>query len=152
MRHGWRPLQKYLEVHDRVLRFHHKQMDIPKIYGREWVTPYHLELTCVGIILTTFNGHSVRVDLRMITEIDRSVPSLPKARTFHYSFNANRPRGTPLIRYCSPHDEDHLERASPHHSHHHKHDFTSGREKITLLDAEIRPHVGEFLNEVLSRF
>lgn len=43
MKHGWRPLQKYLEVHDRVLRFHHKQMEIPKIYEKVWVTPYHLE-------------------------------------------------------------------------------------------------------------
>jgi hypothetical protein len=44
------------------------------------------------------------------------------------------------------------EAAPGHHAHHHRHDFTTGKEKITLLTAESRPYVGEFLDEVMNNF
>ena len=152
MRHGWRPLQRYIEVHERVLRIHSMHMDPPKVYREEWINPNYHYLSCEQINFTTFYGNKIRVDIRIDVDVDDSVPNRKKAKTFVYTFSAYQPGGNPLIRYCSPHDEDHLERTAPHHRDHHKHDFTSGKEQITIIDAELRPHVGEFLNEVLTKF
>ncbi len=150
MRHGWRPFQKYIEVHQRILRLNHPFMENPRVYTISTPTPQYLRLECARIMLTTFSGNRVRVDLLIDAEIDDTVRNRPRARTFEYTFSANVPGGKPLIRYCSPHFHDHPERGAPHHKRHHKHDFRSGEDDITLLDAEERPFVGEFLNEVLT--
>lgn len=152
MRHGWRPLQKYIQVHERILRIYSVHMEPPRVYREDWINPNYLYMTCEQINLTTFNGSKIRVDIRIDVAVDDSVPNRKRARTSIYSFSAYQPGGNPLLRYCSPHENDHFEKTGSHHRHHHKHDFPNGKEEITLLDPELRPHVGEFLNEALSRF
>jgi hypothetical protein len=126
-------------------------MNPPKVYEHRWFTPQWLQLTCLPIFLTTYKTTLVRVDIRIDVEVDDSV-ARPQARTFDYTFSANLPGKSTLIRYCSPHPDPETLTAPGHHAHHHRHDFTSGKEVIKLLDAESRPYVGEFLDEVLAHF
>ena len=88
-----------------------------------------------------------------VVEIDRTNRNRPWARTYQYKYNANITGGTPLLRYCSPHEDYEEEGAAPHHSHHHKHDFTKNpKGDVTLLGPDEWPHVGEFFEEILGRF
>lgn len=151
MRHGWRSLQNYLDVHDQVIRSYHRHMSPPKVYEQKWFTPQWLHLSCFPIFLTTYRGSQVRIDIRIDVEVDDNF-ARPQARTFDYTFSANLPGKTTLIRYCSPHPDPETGAAPGHHNHHHRHDFTSGKEIITLLDEEARPFVGEFFEEVMNNF
>jgi hypothetical protein len=151
MRHGWRPLQNYLDVHDRVIRSYHRYMSPPKVYESKMYTPQWLVLTCFPVFLTTHQNTLVRVDIRIDVEVDEST-ARPQARTFDYTFSANLPGKGTLIRYCSPHPEAGTSAAPGHHAHHHRHDFTNDKEVITLLTEETRPFVGEFLTEVMGSF
>lgn len=151
MRHGWRSLQNYFDVHDQIIRSYHEYMNPPKVYDHKWYTSQWLQITCLPVFMTTYRGTLVRVDIRIDVEVDDSV-SRPQARTFDYTFSANLPGKRTLLRYCSPHPEPGTSVAPGHHAHHHRHDFTTGKEVIMLLDAETRPFVGEFLDEVLKGF
>jgi hypothetical protein len=151
MRHGSRPLQNYLDVHDKVIRSYHRHMNPPMVYSLKWLTPQWLHLSSFPIFMTTYRSTVVRVDLRIDAEVDDTTARL-QTRTFDYTFSVSLPGKGPLIRYCSPHPDPETIAAPGHHAHHHRHDFTSGKEKITLLTAESRPYVGEFLDEVMNTF
>ncbi len=151
MRHGWRSLQKYLDVHDRIIRSYHRYMNPSKVYDLKWETSQWLRLSCFPIFITTYQNTLIRVDIRINAEVDDST-ARPRARTFDYTFSANPPGKGALIRYCSPHFEPGTLVAPGHHAHHHLHDFTTGKEIITLLTEDARPYVGEFLSEIMGRF
>ena len=152
-KHGWNSLQHYLEIHDKTLRFYQKHMETPRVYKYEKLNEYFHTLTCLKIFVHTYKGTRVRIDIKKDMTVDPSNPKRPRARTFRYSYNANIPGGSDLIRYCSPHEDWEQEGSAPHHKHHHKHDFTKGpKEKITLLGDDEWPHVGEFFEEVLNSF
>src|SRR5690606_13426128 len=105
------------------------------------------------LFLRTHRGTVVRVDIEKEVEIDLTIDTRPRARTHGYSYSAIIPRSGTLIRYCSPHDDSHIEGSAPHHKFHHKHDFTKGPAgAITLLGDDEWPHVGQLLDEVLGRF
>jgi hypothetical protein len=152
-KHGWNSLQNYLNVHEKTLRRYEKYMERVKTYHHEKLTDFHHTLTCDGIIFRTYRDTRVRVDIEKDIEVDPRVPQRPQARTYSYKYSANQPGGKKLIRYCSPHDDWEEEGSAPHHKHHHKHDFTGNpKGDITLLGNDDWPHVGEFIEEVLSLF
>ena len=152
-KHGWNTLRNYLEIHDKTLRFYHRYMEEPRGYVYEQLNERYHTLSCLRIFLHTHKGTRVRIDISKDIEVDPSIPSRPRARTFAYSYNVNIPNGRELMRYCSPHDDAHEEGSAPHHSYHHRHDFSKNpRGEITLLGKDEWPHVGEFFEEVLSRF
>ena len=132
-KHSWNSLANYLSVHEKTLRFYHKFMEVPKSYTYSIITEFEHNLNCSGILIRTYRGNRIRMDIRKVIEIDLSHPHRPRARTFDYTYSANIASGPKLFRYCSPHDSFENEGSAPHHSHHHKHDFTKGKEEITLI-------------------
>jgi len=153
-KHDWASMQTYINAHDRVLRQYSKFMDHPRQYQHARITPNYLLLKCENILFTTYKGNRVRVDITKDVEIDDSIPKREQARTFGYSYNANRPGLGNLIRYDSPDPADEICRAAIpyHHRFHHKHEWTSGVEHILRISDDAWPHVDEFLGEVLSKF
>ena len=151
-KHGWNSLKDYLSIHDKTIRFYQKFMETPKLYSHRISTEFEQSLDCIGIIFHSYRDTRVRVDVRKVIEVDASNSRRPRARTFDYTYSANIAGGPKLFRYCSPHDDYEGEGAAPHHSQHHKHDFTKGSEEILLLGDDEWPHVGEFFEEVLSRY
>lgn len=152
-KHGWNSLQNYLNVHEKTLRQYEKYMEQPRTYRHEKLTEFHHTLICEGIIFRTYRDTRVRVDVEKDIEIDPRVPQRARARTYSYKYSANQPGGKKLIRYCSPHEDWEEEGSAAHHKHHHRHDFTKNpKGEITLLGNDGWPHVGEFLEEVLSSF
>lgn len=132
-KHDWASIQTFLNAHDRVLRTYSRYMDSPKQYKLKWVTPNYLSMECLEIQFTTYKGNTVRVDITKDVEIDDTNPKWKLARTFSYSYNANRPGVGNLIRYDSP--DIVIGANTPHHHlYHHRHDWTSGSEKITKVD------------------
>ena len=130
-------------------------MVAPRGYTKTRYTPIYMELECVGALFRTWNkGTEIRVDIRKQVEIRQLPSGREEARTYAYSYNANLPRGTNVLRYCSPHDADVFDASVPnHHKYHHRHDWSSGSLQIDLIqDLDQIPHVGEFLNEVLQSF
>jgi len=148
-KHDWASYQKYINAHERVLRTYSKFMDQPKLYQKELPSDRWLILECEGIQFNTHNGNKVRVDIHKDAVIDPSIPNRPRARTFTYRFNCSNQMDA-LLRYDGP-DLEIGPRTPSHHSFHHKHDFTSGREVITRSEDDEWPHVHEFFNEVLMR-
>lgn len=151
-KHGWNTLSDYLSIHEKTIRFYHKFMEIPRVYSFQSFNEFEKTLSCFGIFVQTYRGTRVRIDLEKIIEIDPSNPRRLRARTHTYKYSANIPNGRKLIRYCSPHQDWEEEGAAPHHADHHRHDFTKGKEEITILGKDDWPHVGEFFEEVLGRF
>lgn len=152
-KHDSASLQRYLNAHERVLNTYSRYMDHPKVYRQNFLTPNYLLLECVGIIFTTYNGNKVRADITKDVEIDDSIPGRPRAMTFGYSYNANRPGIGNLIRYDSPDLPAQLGPGSPtHHYFHHKHVWVSGKEQIIRVGDDDWPHVDEFFHEILSTF
>lgn len=145
MKHGWNSWDGYLAVHEQVLRFYSRYMETPKTYVIETVTDQFYILRCENIVFITYSGTKIRVDIRKRVLIaERHGRSM--ARTFGYSYNANRPNpdGRTLIRYDSPHED--------HNQFHHKHDFTLNPPRIIELGDDNYPHVGDFLKEALESF
>lgn len=151
MKHGWNSLVHYLEIHETILRTYEKYMESPRIYNKNWLNELHLFLSCTRIIVTTYRGSRIRIDIEKDVEVDDSIPGRLRAKTFGYKYSANRPGEPSLIRYCSPHWDANPEKAPDHHRYHHKHDFTRGKEIITKTGNDW-PHVGEFFEEVLKNF
>ena len=152
-KHDWNSFTDYLSIHEKTIRFYHKFMEIPKVYIHKNITDYEYQLDCIGIFLYTYRGTRLRVDIRKVIEVDPSNPRRPKARTFKYTYSANIAGGQRLFRYCSPHRDDEEEGKAPHHSYHHKHDYTKNpKGEVILIGSDEWPHVGEFFEEVLSRF
>jgi hypothetical protein len=146
MKHGWNSWDNYWDIHEKILRIYSKYMQAPKTYKLEKHTAQFYELSCEGIMITTFKQTLVRVDIRKEVEIDDSSPNRLRARTIGYSYSVNLPNpdGRNLIRYCSPHID--------HNKFHHKHDFTKKPPQTIRIGDDEYPHVGEFLNEVLANF
>jgi hypothetical protein len=152
-KHGWNSLQHYLEIHEKTLRMYHRYMETPRLYAYNEDTPYHHTLICTHIFLQTYKGTRIRVDIEKDIEVDRSNPKRTRARTFGYTYSANLPGKGELIRYCGPHGDWEEEGSAPHHKRHHKHDFRKNpKGEVSLLGEDDWPHVGEFLEEVLSSF
>ena len=152
-KHDWASLQTYLNAHDRVLSHYAKFMDFPRQYLHTRVTPNYLVLKCENMLLTTYNGNKVRVDISKDVEIDDSNPKRERALTFGYSYNANRPGVGNLIRFDSPDPPAAITPSTPYHHHfHHKHEWPNGVEQILKIADDEWPHVDEFLHEVLSNF
>ncbi len=152
-KHGWNSFADYLSIHDKTIRFYHKFMASPKVYSVTTFTELEKRLTCEGMIVQTYRGTRVRIDIRKGIEIDPANTKRPRARTYNYTYSVNIPGGSKLIRYCSPHEDWEEEGAAPHHRHHHRHDFTKNpKGDVTLLGKDEWPHVGEFFEEVLGLF
>jgi hypothetical protein len=150
-KHDWNSLEDYLRVHERVMKTYARNMVSPKSYIHYWITEYWLNLSVENMILQTYSGSTVRVDIRKDIEVDRFNKKRFLARTIDYTYSANRPRGELLIRYCSPHSD--AKRSAPdHHKFHHKHVFVDGKQKIIRIGDDDWPHVDEFLREVLESF
>lgn len=149
-KHGWNTREHYFSIHEKILRQYESRMVSPRKYSIRPETDQWVRLVAEGILFNTSKGNVVRVDIRKDVEIDDSLPHRPMARTFDYTYSANYPKGSALIRYCSPHYDIDNPNAPDHHKFHHKHDFRAGIERITRIDDDGWPHVGEFLNEVLA--
>jgi len=145
MKHGWNSWDGYLAVHEKVLRFFAKFMENPKPYQILEVTDQFRILKCENIIINTYNGTRLRVDIRKQVLLEQQHGRL-MAKTFRYAYGVFRPNpdGSQLIRYNSPHDD--------HNQFHHRHDHTVNPAVITRIGEDEYPHVGEFLNEVLTTF
>ncbi|MGK5086617.1 hypothetical protein WDW86_03595 [Bdellovibrionota bacterium FG-2] len=154
MKHDWNTLDDYLSVHHRILHFYGKYMETPKAaYQVTQLTPRFYTLECAGIIFRTYLSNRVRVDIYKEILVDDSNPRRRRARTIGYSYNANTPQGANLIRYDSPDPLSTLGTNSPHHhSYHHKHDESVSPSRIIRIEDDEYPHVGEFFDEILSRF
>ena len=152
-KHGWNSLTDYMSIHEKTLRFYHRFMETPKVYTPIQFNECEMRLICEGIIVHTYHGTRVRIDIKKNLEIDPSNPRRPRTRTFRYKYSANIAGGPKLVRYCSPHEDWEEEGAAPHHRYHHRHDFTKNPNgEVSLLGPDEWPHVGEFFEEVLSRF
>jgi hypothetical protein len=116
-----------------------------KLYTVSRLTDRFYQLQCENILMTTYQGTQVRIDIRKDVLIDDQHGRL-RAKTFAYSYNANLPNpdGRNLIRYDSPHDD--------HSQFHHKHEFTNSPPQVIRIGDDEYPHVGEFIKEVLERF
>ncbi len=156
MKHGWNSLTHYLSIHEKVLRTFWIYMITPCTYGPPTqVTSEWLRLACRNIQLRTLSGAIAHVKIEKDIEIDSSHPRRPQARTWGYSYQAYRPDGSQLIRYCSPDVDASMigaYRGTAHHGYHHIHDFTSGSEVVQQVQNDEWPHVGEFLTEIRQRF
>lgn len=129
-------------------------MEIPRpAYQVSQITSRFYTLECVGILFQTYQANRVRIDIYKEVLIDDSMPRRKRARTVGYSYNANTPHGQNLIRYDSP-DPPHVHgpQTPYHHMFHHKHDYTVHPPKVTRVDDDQYPHVGEFIEEVLMSF
>lgn len=145
MKHGWNSWDGYFATHEKVLRFFSKYMVVPQVYSVLRPTDRFYQLICENILVTTYKGTRVRIDLSKDVLIEDQHGRL-RARTYGYSYNANLPNpdGRNLIRYDSPHDD--------HNRFHHKHEFTTHPPQVIRIGDDDYPHVGEFFNEVLERF
>lgn len=152
-KHGWNSLADYISIHEKTIRFYQKFMETPRVYSYRINTEFDHELTGLGIIFHTYHGTRIRVDISKGIEVDPSNIRRPRARTFDYTYSANIAGGQRLFRYCSPHGDHEEEGSAPHHAFHHKHDFTKGpKGDVILIGDDEWPHVGEFFDEVLSRY
>ena len=152
-KHGWNSLTDYISIHDKTIRFYQKYMETPRVYSYQIDTEFDHKLFCLGIILCTYRGTRVRVDIEKGIEVDPSNPKRPRAQTFDYTYSTNIAGGQRLFRYCAPHDDRDEGGAPPHHAFHHKHDFTKKTKgEVIVLGDDEWPHVGEFFEEVLGRF
>ncbi len=152
-KHDWNSLQNYIVVHEKTLRFYERHMETRRSYVYDKWTDRYATLECKGMILLTSHGSRIRIDIEKEILIDSTNSVRPRARTYSYSYSAISPGRHTLIRYCSPHDDAHVEGSASHHRFHHKHDFArSSQGVITLLGSDEWPHVSEFLDEVLQSF
>ena len=150
-KHDWASVQSFINAHERVLNHYAKFMDRPRQYIQRRVTDNYMSLECHDIMLTTYSGTKVRVDITKDVEIDDSNPRREQALTTWYSYNANQPRVGNLLRYDAPDPPASITAMTPpHHHHHHKHEWSAGVEQISLVPEDEWPHVDEFLHEVLS--
>jgi hypothetical protein len=147
VKHGWNSTQHYLDIHESIL------LDYTTKYADD-IYSYDIKvfsdriiLTCEKILMIgTASGIAVRCDIVKSAELDYT---RTRARTLTYSYNANIPRGNVLFRYCSPDPGKSLDPKN-HHTFHHKHDFSSGKEIITQSSQTDWYHVQEFFDEVLK--
>ena len=149
-KHDWAPLRHFLDIHDKILRFHHRYMETPRSYDLDWKNPNYLIMRCERVYLTTYKGTRIRVDITKEILVDDAIPNRPKALTYDYTYSASVPGGDTLFRYCSPHHDRDNPKSPDHHKFHHKHDFSGATEKVIRVEADEQPHVGEFLKEVLT--
>ena len=96
-KHGWNSLSDYLAIHEKTIRFYQKYMESPKLYTLKFLTEFELELECSGIIVHTYRGTRVRIDIKKRVETDPSNQKRPRARTYGYKYSANIPIGIKLI-------------------------------------------------------
>ncbi|MBI3295878.1 MAG: hypothetical protein HYZ71_14225 [Deltaproteobacteria bacterium] len=151
-KHGWNSLENYLSVHEKTLRFYEKYMETVRTYDHDTDEDNFYNLTCFGIFFHTYRGTRIRVDLEKDIEIDSINRNRRRARTYTYTYSANYPGQSEIIRYCGPHGDE-REAGAPHHKRHHKHDYRKDpKGEVILLGDDEWPHVGEFLQEVLSSF
>lgn len=149
-KHDWAPLQHFLDIHYKILRFYHRYMEIPRSYELDWKNPNYLIMRCERIYLTTHKGTRVRVDIVKEILVDDKIPNRQKALTYDYTYSASIPGGENIFRYCSPHHDRDNPNSPDHHKFHHKHDFGSGKENVIEIAVDEHPHVGEFFEEVLA--
>lgn len=116
-----------------------------KTYKVSMHTERYYELECDKVLMRTYKGTTIRVDIRKDVLIEDYRGRL-RAKTFAYSYSANLPNpdGRNLIRYCSPHED--------HNKFHHKHDYTTNPTTVSKIGSDEYPHVNEFLHEVLESF
>lgn len=131
-------------------------MQSPVQYSHEVVTDNFEMLIARKIVFTTWQGTTVHVNLKKDVTIRANKMGRLEAKTYSYRYHANLPNGVALVRYCSPDDPKVIQNPNDHHTFHHKHVFDhlgAQTQVLNMINAEGGwPHVGDFLNEVLSTF
>lgn len=131
-------------------------MQSPVQYKHQVITENFEMLIAPKIVFTTWKGTTVHVSLKKDITIRATKLGRREAKTYSYRYHANLPSGLPLIRYCSPDDPRSIQDPNNHHTFHHRHIFDhlgnqTRVENVTTAEGGW-PHVGDFLNEVLSVF
>ena len=133
-KHGWNDLEEYLHVALRVVEQHPFVVDHTLSIQ---TSPEAGEIS--GDV---FCHDNIILDVAKHFEI-RERRNRREARTVRYSYHARYENGENILRY----DNSHARRRPGHRTHHHKHDWRSGREEIGHVGNDW-PHLGEVLEEL----
>jgi len=153
-KHDWNSRESYFDIHYRVLRFFEPFMNPPVQYKHQIVTS-NFEVLTARFVFTTSRGSVIKVSIKKDITIQHPKAGRTRAKTHAYRYHANLPDGRPLLRYCSPDDPNVIIDPKDHHTFHHKHVFDRLGNNIAVLDVtgtKDWPHVGDFLNELLTDF